>query len=116
MIAELICFPFLFAPAFVLGYTNDNVGRTYALSDQVAMTVYYSCIAVFDGAAWAFVQISHLAMIPEIASKENDRGSLTAIRNIGSVVSNITVYCITWIMLGIGDIEVIKNWYYRKLG
>ena len=114
MIAELICFPFLFAPAFILGYTNDNVGRTYALSDQVAMTVYYSCIAVFDGAAWAFVQISHLAMIPEIASKENDRGSLTAIRNIGSVVSNITVYCITWIMLGIGYIEVIKNWYYRK--
>ena len=101
-IGQFICYPFLFSPAFVIGYGRDNFETVAGSKDQINMTIYYSVIAAVQNLAWAFVQISHLAMIPEITLSENSRGSLTAIRNVGAVVSNIFVYCITWIMLGIG--------------
>ena len=52
--------------------------------------------------ASAVVQVSHLAMIPEITSNENERGGLTTIRNVGTVMSNIFVDVILWIMLAAG--------------
>ena len=41
---------------------------------------------------WASTQISHLAAIPDIASSQNERTGLTAIRYSMTVASNILVY------------------------
>ena len=66
------------------------------------MTIYYSVFSAIHNISWAFVQSSHLAMIPEITSSKEERGSLTTIRNLGAVISNIFVYSVLWVMLGTG--------------
>ena len=45
-------------------------------------------------------------MIPEITSIENERGGLTAIRSVGTVMSNIFVYSILFIMVTSGKVVV----------
>jgi len=101
-VGVLLSYPFLFAPA--IGINRDVVqctGNTEC-DDNKLMTIYYSVFSAIHNISWAFVQISHLAMIPEITSNERQRGFLTTMRNIGAVMSNIFVYSILWIMLGTG--------------
>uniref|UniRef100_A0A2P2I6J1 Major facilitator superfamily domain-containing protein 12-like n=1 Tax=Hirondellea gigas TaxID=1518452 RepID=A0A2P2I6J1_9CRUS len=50
---------------------------------------------------WAAVQISHLALIPQLTSDPHARTLLTAIRYGATVISNVTVYLVTWLVLGI---------------
>lgn len=91
-ICVLTSFPFLFMAC--LGC---------AKSDEWAQLVYYSAFAVIFQFGWASVQISHLALIPCLTSSQNERTGLTAIRYAMTVLSNITVYCIAWIVLGQGS-------------
>ena len=46
-------------------------------------------------------------MIPEITSIENERASLTTIRNVGTVMSNIFVYGLLWVMLTAGKLVIV---------
>jgi len=71
-------------------------------SDEWAQLIYYSAFAIVFQFGWASVQISHLALIPAITSSQNERTGLTAIRYGLTVFSNITVYVITWVILGQG--------------
>lgn len=48
---------------------------------------------------WATVQVSHLAMIPEMAHKQKDRNQLSSLRNSGQFVSYIIVFMITFFVL-----------------
>jgi Na+/melibiose symporter-like transporter len=48
-------------------------------SQQIKM-VYYSAFVVVLQFGWASVQISHLALIPELTSNENEQTLLTSIR------------------------------------
>ncbi|XP_040575616.1 major facilitator superfamily domain-containing protein 12 [Lepeophtheirus salmonis] len=66
-----------------------------------AQILYYACFVVVFQFGWAAVQISHLAMIPELSPSIHERTGLTAIRYGATVISNITVSVITWIFLGI---------------
>lgn len=45
------------------------------------------------------MQITHLAMIPEMSHTRKDRDDLTAIRYSVSVCSNVVVYIVTWLVL-----------------
>ena len=103
-VGVLLSYPFLFAPA--LGITrNEEICEANAECENIKlMTIYYSVFSAIHNISWAFVQISHLAMIPEITSSEQQRGFLTTMRNIGAVISNIFVYSILWIMLGTGKV------------
>lgn len=60
---------------------------------------YYSIVILLFQCGWAIVQISHLAMIPELSKTRKDRADLTAIRYSASVCSNVMVYMITWAVL-----------------
>lgn len=48
---------------------------------------------------WATVQITHLAMIPELCRTGKDRADLTATRYSASVTSNVIVFIVTWLVL-----------------
>lgn len=48
---------------------------------------------------WAIVQVTHLAIIPEMARTQKDRAELTAIRYSASVISNVIVFIVTWAVL-----------------
>ncbi|CAK1540053.1 unnamed protein product [Leptosia nina] len=63
------------------------------------MPFYYAVLITIFQIGWAVVQISHLAMIPAISDSLQVRSELTSIRYMASVISSLTVYFITWIVL-----------------
>ncbi|CAF4793326.1 unnamed protein product [Pieris macdunnoughi] len=66
---------------------------------SIWMPVYYSVLITMFQIGWAVVQISHLAMIPAISDSLQIRSELTSIRYMASVISSLTVYFITWVVL-----------------
>ncbi|CAG4989927.1 unnamed protein product [Colias eurytheme] len=63
------------------------------------MPFYYAVLITIFQIGWAVVQISHLSMIPSISDSLQVRSELTSIRYMASVISSLTVYFITWIVL-----------------
>ena len=78
--------------------TSDS-GEECEGEGEMAVTAYYSAFVVLFQFGWATVQISHLSMIPDITSNEENRMALTSIRYAATVMSNILVYCVTWLLL-----------------
>lgn len=60
---------------------------------------YFALVIILFQFGWATVQITHLAMIPELSRTQKDRSELTAIRYSASVCSNVIVYIVTWLIL-----------------
>ncbi|XP_037039122.1 major facilitator superfamily domain-containing protein 12-like [Bradysia coprophila] len=60
---------------------------------------YFAAVILLFQLGWATVQISHLAMIPELCKTARDRADLTAIRYSASVTSNVIVFIVTWLVL-----------------
>ncbi|KAJ9581336.1 hypothetical protein L9F63_023484, partial [Diploptera punctata] len=88
-ILVVITFPTLFAPC--VGCTDTNPKSTSWL-----MALYYALLIIIFQAGWAVVQISHLALIPDLTATQQGRSELTAIRYTASVCSSVAVYLITW--------------------
>lgn len=63
---------------------------------------YFTVVILAFQLGWAIVQITHLAMIPEIARTQTDRADLTAIRYSASVCSSVVVYVVMWLVLSEG--------------
>ncbi|KAL7012866.1 hypothetical protein ACKWTF_015086 [Chironomus riparius] len=61
--------------------------------------IYFTIVILIFQFAWPVVQISHLAMIPEISRTQRDRSELTATRYSASICSNVVVYIVTWAVL-----------------
>lgn len=62
---------------------------------------YFSlCITLFQS-GWAVVQISHLAILPELSTTQRDRSELNSVRYCMSIFSNITVFVLAWMILHI---------------
>lgn len=60
---------------------------------------YFSIVIILFQLGWPIVQVSHLAIIPEMARTQKDRSQLTSLRYSASVISNIIVFVVTWIIL-----------------
>ncbi|XP_042748964.1 major facilitator superfamily domain-containing protein 12-like isoform X2 [Lagopus leucura] len=71
---------------------------------------------------WAATQISHLSLIPELVTSDHEKVELTAFRYAFTVMANITVYGLAWLLLnlqvdqpertehlGIQDVSVFRN-------
>lgn len=85
----LCSFPFVFLPCVDCSETLQQ--------DQL---VYYFAFVIIFQFGWAATQISHLSLIPDLTPLTDQRTSLTATRYAMTVVSNITIYVVTWIVLG----------------
>jgi Na+/melibiose symporter-like transporter len=71
-----------------------------------ASIVYFAFMIIFFQCGWATVQVSHLAIIPEMATNEKERSELNAIRYSMSVIANITVFFVTYLFIHNGDPNV----------
>lgn len=60
---------------------------------------YFTAVILAFQFGWAIVQVTHLAMIPEMSRNQNDRSELTAMRYSASVISNVIVFIVTWAVL-----------------
>ena len=56
---------------------------------------------------WATIEMSHLAMIPELASTEDDRSSLSVVRASMIAFANILVYLIAYVVFSYGKSKAI---------
>ncbi|KYM85340.1 putative MFS-type transporter C19orf28 [Atta colombica] len=99
-ICVLLGFPFIFSQC--LGCENAH---------QYAQLVYYAAFVVIFQFGWAAVQISHLALVPELTPAEHERTELIAVRFTFTVFSNVLVYCIMW-----GVLHVTSDEYDTQIG
>ncbi|XP_038571340.1 major facilitator superfamily domain-containing protein 12 [Micropterus salmoides] len=83
-----VSFPFIFNPCLAC---HDN-------APQWAQIVYFSPFIIVFQFGWAATQISHLSLIPELVSTESGKVELTAYRYAFTVVANITVYAVAWLL------------------
>lgn len=93
-ICVLLGFPFIFSQC--IGCEGAH---------QYAQLVYYAAFVVIFQFGWAAVQISHLALVPELTPAEHERTQLIAIRFTFTVFSNVLVYCIMWAVLHVTSDE-----------
>ncbi|KAJ6655201.1 hypothetical protein lerEdw1_005679 [Lerista edwardsae] len=88
-ICVILSFPFIFSPC--LGCSEKT--------PQWAALVYYIPIIVIFQFGWAATQISHLSLIPELVTSDHEKVELTAFRYAFTVMANITVYGVAWLLL-----------------
>ncbi|CAF0870315.1 unnamed protein product [Rotaria sordida] len=61
--------------------------------------IYYTIFIIIFQFGWACSQIGHLSMLNELTSKDGERVALNAYRHAWSIVANIFVYTVTWLLL-----------------
>lgn len=88
-LSVIISFPFIFNPC--LG-CKDNTPQWVGL-------IYFIPFIVIFQFGWAATQISHLSLIPELAKNDHDKVELTAFRYAFTVMANIAVYAVAWLLL-----------------
>ncbi|NXT29494.1 MFS12 protein, partial [Syrrhaptes paradoxus] len=85
----LLSFPFIFNPCLAC---KEN-------TPQWAAFVYYLPFIIIFQFGWAATQISHLSLIPELVTNDHEKVELTAFRYAFTVMANITVYGLAWLLL-----------------
>lgn len=112
-VSVLLSFPFIF---------NQCINCDQSTPQWAGLVYFIPFIVIFQF-GWAATQISHLSLIPELVSSEHDKVELTAYRYAFTVIANITVYAVAWILfhfqsgedpstaddLGPIDIPVFRN-------
>ena len=72
----------------------------YCKSDgEMPVTLYYSLFVVIWVFGYATTQTSHLSMIPDLTTDKSTRMTLTSVRYSATVMSNVLVYFIAWLLL-----------------
>ncbi|KAJ8374492.1 hypothetical protein SKAU_G00050720 [Synaphobranchus kaupii] len=121
-VSVLITFPFIFMPC---------LGCGERMSQWAGLLYFIPFIIIFQF-GWAATQISHLSLIPELVSCEHAKVELTAYRYAFTVMANITVYAVAWLLfhfqngqekdpsiadsLGLSDIPTFRNLALIVLG
>ncbi|CAF1271122.1 unnamed protein product [Rotaria magnacalcarata] len=72
-----------------------------ANSDLWAQFLYYAMFIVIFQFGWSCSQITHLSMINELTHKEGERVALNSFRYAWTVASNIFVYAVASVLLGV---------------
>ncbi|UJR14092.1 hypothetical protein I4U23_001088 [Adineta vaga] len=90
VVCVLGSFPFCF---------NVCIGCRY--SDLWAQFIYYAMFIVVFQFGWSCSQITHLSMINELTHKDGERVALNSYRYAWTVVSNIFVYAMASVLLGV---------------
>uniref|UniRef100_A0AAY4D741 Major facilitator superfamily domain containing 12 n=1 Tax=Denticeps clupeoides TaxID=299321 RepID=A0AAY4D741_9TELE len=84
----LLSFAFIFNQCLGCGPTTP----------QWASATYFIPFIIIFQFGWASTQISHLSLIPELVSSEHDKVELTAYRYAFTVIANITVYGVAFLL------------------
>ena len=73
--------------------------------DENVILIYYIIFAMLWNLGFATIQISHLSMIPEITSVEQNRMELSSIRNAATVISNMSTYAIFLLLIKTSNVK-----------
>uniref|UniRef100_A0AAQ6IC46 Major facilitator superfamily domain-containing protein 12 n=1 Tax=Anabas testudineus TaxID=64144 RepID=A0AAQ6IC46_ANATE len=75
--------------------------RCDTLTPQSASLTYFVPFIIIFQFGWAATQISHLSLIPELVTCEHAKVELTAYRYAFTVIANITVYAVAYLLFHI---------------
>ncbi|CAD6194361.1 unnamed protein product [Caenorhabditis auriculariae] len=99
-----VSFPFIF---------NRCLLCTDSTSEWYAVAWFVPFIMVFQF-GWASVQISHLALIPELSSLPSSRSTMNSLRYSFSVIANLTVFfTLAWLLSGSTSHKSIGPWDFE---
>ena len=85
-----------FPPIFHQPFLSSLSSSTSSLA---LLVLYYAFFIVIFQWAWASVQVSHLALVPELSRDSNERVYLNSLRSIATILSNVTVFCLAFTIL-----------------
>ncbi|XP_073346762.1 major facilitator superfamily domain-containing protein 12-like [Pagrus major] len=120
-VSVLLSFAFIF---------NQCLGCSTDTPQWASLTYFVPFIIVFQF-GWAATQISHLSLIPELVTCEHAKVELTAYRYAFTVIANITVYAVAYLLfhvqaggdddplsdaLGPADVQIFRNLALIVLG
>ncbi|XP_025077970.1 LOW QUALITY PROTEIN: major facilitator superfamily domain-containing protein 12-like [Pomacea canaliculata] len=71
--------------------------------------IYYGAFVIIFQIGWASVQISHLSLIPELTSCENQKTGLIGWRYAATGFSSLLTYAIAWVLLSAGSNAVTTD-------
>ncbi|ETP12844.1 hypothetical protein F441_11845, partial [Phytophthora nicotianae CJ01A1] len=109
----ILCFFFVFG-ACAPRWFSDSPSR-------MVLLVYYSAAASIFNVGWATVQVSHMAMVPELSDDDNVRCVLNSTRYAFTILSNVLVFCVFLVLLrvvsplGVPDAEKFTLLAYTSL-
>ncbi|KAM8849988.1 major facilitator superfamily domain-containing protein 12-like [Spinachia spinachia] len=113
-LSVLLSFAFIF---------NQCLGCSSVTPQWASLTYFIPFIIIFQF-GWAATQISHLSLIPELVACEHAKVELTAYRYASTVIANITVYAVAYLLfhfqaghhgdplseaLGPQDVHIFRN-------
>lgn len=89
-------------PTFFFDMEGENAGICSGLSTSNKISLlYYGLFIVIFQFGWAIVQISHLALIPELTGNRSERTTLNGLRYLFTVLASLSVYgCVFAILKG----------------
>ncbi|TMW60785.1 hypothetical protein Poli38472_000827 [Pythium oligandrum] len=87
----VVCFFFVFG-ACAPRWFSDTPSR-------LVLVVYYSIAASLFNFGWAAVQVSHMALVPELSPDDNVRCVLNSTRYAFTILSNVLVFCAFFVLL-----------------
>ena len=69
------------------------------LSSLTSRVLYYAAFICLFQFAWASVQVSHLALVPELTRDGDERVYLNSLRSIFTILSNLAVFLLAFAIL-----------------
>ena len=73
------------------------------LQSLTSRVLYYAACIVLFQFAWASVQVSHLALVPELTRDNDERVLLNSLRSICTILANLTVFLLAFAILHAKD-------------
>ncbi|KAJ0391048.1 hypothetical protein P43SY_011859 [Pythium insidiosum] len=87
----IVCFFFVFAACAPKWFTPTP--------SRLLLVVYYSVAASLFNFGWAAVQVSHMALVPELSKDDSVRIVLNSTRYAFTILSNVLVFCVFFVLL-----------------
>jgi len=88
-ICVILTFPFIFHSVAIEYFETSNILRL----------IYYSFFIILFQFSWASVQVSHLALVPELTRDTSERVMLNSMRSIATILSNVAVFMMAFFIL-----------------
>ncbi|EQC25396.1 hypothetical protein SDRG_16723 [Saprolegnia diclina VS20] len=87
----MLCFFFVFGACLPRWFTDAP--------SSTVLVLYYCTAASLFNVGWAAVQVSHMAMVPELSSNDNIRVILNSVRYAFTILSNVMVFIAFFFLL-----------------
>jgi MFS family permease len=93
----------------------DVLGTDVETTNEIGILVYYVLSAMLLNVGWAAVQVSHMALVPELTPDTDTRVVLNSVRYIGTVSSSLFIFALLAMLIYIFDLSDKDQFQYLTL-